>query len=48
MLTPQQQQHIRALILRGVSDEEIAQAMMISVKLIRPIRLGLEAQMRPR
>jgi hypothetical protein len=47
-LSHAQQQQIRDLIMRGVPDEEIAQAMMISVKLVRPLRLALEAHVRPR
>ena len=47
-LPPEQQQLIREWIMEGRPDEEIAETMLISVKLIRPIRLALEAQMRPR
>ncbi|MGE3960593.1 MAG: hypothetical protein AB7F65_02795 [Dehalococcoidia bacterium] len=39
---------IREWILDGRSDEEIAQVLLISVKLVRPTRLELEASMRPR
>jgi len=39
---------IREWILDGRSDEEIAHVLLISVKLVRPIRAELEASLRPR
>lgn len=47
-LTFQQQKQVREFVLGGYSDEEIAQAMLISVKQVRPIRLAVEAAVRPR
>ncbi|MEX2375639.1 MAG: hypothetical protein WD942_08670 [Dehalococcoidia bacterium] len=47
-LTPEQEILIRDWILDGRSDEEIAQTLLISVKLVRPIRAAIEAAMRPR
>ena len=39
---------IRAWILAGRSDEEIAQALLISVKVVRLVRRDVEAEVRPR
>jgi len=39
---------IRAAILAGASDDDIASALGISVKVVRPIRQALEAARRPR
>ncbi len=47
-LSFEQQQQVREFVEAGYSDEQIAQAMVISVKQVRPIRLALEASMRPR
>jgi len=47
-LTAEQQALIREWIVEGRADEEIAEALVISVKLVRPIRLALEEAMRPR
>lgn len=44
----EQEQLIRDWILDGRSDEEIAHALTLSVKQIRPIRAALEAEVRPR
>jgi len=47
-LSPEQRKQVTEMVLGGMPDEQIAQAMLISVKQIRPIRLALEARMRPR
>jgi DNA-directed RNA polymerase specialized sigma24 family protein len=47
-LSPAQRTQVTEMVLSGMPDEQIAQAMLISVKQIRPLRLALEAQMRPR
>ena len=47
-LTPDEDRLIRDWILDGRSDEEIAHTLLISVKLVRPIRTALEQVMRPR
>lgn len=47
-LPPDAEQRIRAAILAGASDEEIASALGISVKVVRPVRQTLEAMRRPR
>jgi len=39
---------IRAWILEGRSDAEIAEMLRISVKQVRPVRAALEAEVRPR
>ncbi len=44
----EQERLIREWILAGRSDEEIAQTLMISVKVVRPIRAALERALRPR
>ena len=46
-LPAEQQDLIREWILEGRSDEEIAFVLLISVKLVRPIRAALEESMRP-
>ena len=38
---------IRSWILGGRSDEEIARALMVSVKVIRLVRREVEAEVRP-
>jgi FixJ family two-component response regulator len=47
-LTPAVELRVRAAILAGASDEEIAAALGVSVKVVRPIRLAVEAERRPR
>lgn len=47
-LTFDEQRQVRDFILGGFSDEQIAEALLISVKQVRPIRLALEAAQRPR
>ena len=47
-LLPDAEQRIRAAILAGASDEEIASTLGISVKVVRPVRQALEAARRPR
>ena len=47
-LPEEQQELIRDWIVDGRSDEEIAFVLLISVKLVRPIRAELEEAMRPR
>lgn len=47
-LPPEAEQRIRAAILAGASDAEIAAALGISVKVVRPIRQALEVMRRPR
>ncbi len=42
------EQRIRAAILAGASDEQIAAALGVSVKVVRPVRQTLEAMRRPR
>ncbi len=39
---------IRSWILAGRSDEDIAQMLMISVKVVRLIRRDVEAEVRPK
>lgn len=39
---------IRALVLAGRSDEEIAAAFTVSVKVVRLVRSQVEAEVRPR
>ena len=38
----------RELILGGLSDEQIAEAMLVSVKQVRLVRAEVEAEVRPR
>lgn len=40
--------YMRAWILAGRSDNEIAHAMMVSVKVVRLVRREVEAEVRPR
>jgi DNA-directed RNA polymerase specialized sigma24 family protein len=47
-LSPEQRRRVVDMVLGGMPDEQIAQALLISVKQVRPIRLALEAEMRPR
>ena len=47
-LPPGAEMRIRAAILAGASDEDIALALGVSVKVVRPIRQALEAARRPR
>ena len=47
-LTADQEELVRDWILDGRSDEEIAQVLTVSVKLVRPIRVELEESLRPR
>lgn len=47
-LPPDAEQRIRAAILAGASDEQIAAALGVSVKVVRPVRQTLEAMRRPR
>ena len=47
-LSPEAESRIRAAILAGASDEEIAGALGVSVKVVRPIRREMEARRRPR
>lgn len=42
------EQQIRRAILAGASDEDIAGAVGVSVKVVRPIRQALEVARRPR
>ena len=42
------EQQIRRAILAGASDEDIAGAVGVSVKVVRPIRHSLEIARRPR
>lgn len=42
------EKQIRHAILSGASDEDIADAVGVSVKVVRPIRQALEAARRPR
>lgn len=44
----EQERLIREWILTGRSDEEIARILMISVKVVRPIRAEIERALRPR
>ncbi|MDP2326977.1 MAG: hypothetical protein Q8M79_02710, partial [Dehalococcoidia bacterium] len=48
VVSPQQEQEIRRWIASGMSDDHIATALMISVKIVRVIRRDLEAAIRPR
>jgi DNA-binding CsgD family transcriptional regulator len=48
VVSPQQEQEIRRWIASGRSDDHIAMALMISVKVVRVIRRDLEAAIRPR
>ncbi|MCK9485730.1 MAG: hypothetical protein M0R73_03375 [Dehalococcoidia bacterium] len=48
VLSFHEQQQVCEFVLNGYSDEEIAQALIISVKQVRPIRLALETARRPR
>lgn len=41
------ERQIRRAILAGASDEDIAGAVGVSVKIVRPIRQALEAARRP-
>jgi hypothetical protein len=41
-------QRMRAWILAGRSDDDIALAMMVSVKVVRLVRREVEAEVRPR
>jgi len=47
-LPPGAELRIRAAILAGASDEDIALALGVSVKVVRPIRQALEVVRRPR
>lgn len=47
-LPPEAERRIRAAILAGASDEDIAAALRVSVKVVRPVRQALEAVRRPR
>ena len=47
-LPPDAEQRIRAAILAGAADEEIAAALSVSVKVVRPVRQALEVARRPR
>ena len=38
----------RELVLGGLSDEQIAEAMLVSVKRVRLVRVEVEADVRPR
>lgn len=42
------EQQIRHAILAGASDEDIAGAVGVSVKVVRPIRQAVEAARRPK
>ncbi|MDA0269978.1 MAG: hypothetical protein O2798_09835 [Chloroflexi bacterium] len=48
MLNAEQQTRVRAWIAAGMSDEEIAAALTVSVKLVRPIRAAMESALRLR
>jgi hypothetical protein len=39
---------MRSWILAGRSDDEIARALMVSVKVVRLVRREVEAEVRPR
>ena len=39
---------IRAWILEGRSDDDIAQLLQLSVKVVRLVRVAVEAEIRPR
>ena len=47
-IVPDDSALIRAWVIEGRSDEEIAQKLHISVKLVRPVRCDVEAEVRPR
>lgn len=47
-LTYVQRLTVKDWVKKGLSDEQIAQAMILSVKQVRPIRLAAEAEARPR
>jgi len=47
-LTPEVELRIRAAILAGASEEEIAGALGVSVKVVRPIRRAVETERMPR
>lgn len=42
------ERQIRGAILAGASDEDIAGAVGVSVKVVRPIRQAVEAERRPK
>ena len=42
------ERQIRGAILAGASDEDIAGAVGVSVKIVRPIRQAVEAARRPK
>ncbi|MEI6136243.1 MAG: hypothetical protein WCQ48_02345 [Chloroflexota bacterium] len=42
-----ERERMRSWILAGRSDEDIALALMISVKLVRLVRRDVEAEVRP-
>lgn len=42
-----EQERMRSWILSGRSDEEIAHALLVSVKVVRLVRRELEAEVRP-
>ncbi len=48
MLSPEELRRIRDWIASGMTDEQIADALMVSVKVIRPVRRELELAARPR
>ncbi|MEX2373335.1 MAG: hypothetical protein WD800_05980 [Dehalococcoidia bacterium] len=49
-MEPSYAERIRILewVHEGLTDEQIAQALLLSVKQVRPIRLTAEAAIRPR
>ena len=45
--TREEYERIRSWILAGRSDDDIAAAMLISVKIVRLVRREVEAEVRP-
>ncbi|GMU40176.1 MAG: hypothetical protein AMXMBFR23_10420 [Chloroflexota bacterium] len=48
MVSAELEQRIREWIAAGMSDEQIAVALTLSVKVVRLVRRDLEAALRPR
>jgi len=47
-LAHEQWMQARELVIGGLSDEQIAEAMLVSVKQVRLVRAEVEAEVRPR
>jgi DNA-binding CsgD family transcriptional regulator len=47
-LTYEQERQIRQWVLDGLSDDQIARTLFLSVKQIRAIRRAVEEEVRPR